>query len=425
MISRYADPVIDAVWGDLMKYTQWMTIERVVAGVQAQHQIIPAVAAHQIGGFGLVHTKFMSDVADEEKTCGHDFVAFLNVWKQHLLRQDGAEGARWLHYGLTSSDVQDTALAMRLHAGSARVQQLVDPLLRLLADLGDQHLGTVRVARTHGQYAEPTTLGVKILEWRELVRRALGRLGDATRATQVGKLSGPVGTYAHNPPEVEREALAVLDLLPAVGCSQVIPRDGLAHWAHCVAGLGTACEQIALDFWLLAQSGIEEVAEGYPDGRRGSSSMPHKCNPATAEKIRSLADWARQCAASLQPSGLALERDLTHSARERIAIPSLLHAVCHVLWSTEQLLLDAKIDAKRMLQNLGDAGHAPFTSGVALALVQSGETREWAESAVQAWANHEPHADTLFEDRPGVQLAMQPDYYTRNLEHLRERFETP
>lgn len=422
MIDRYRDPYVTNIWSDSNKITNWCLVERLAARAQADLNIIPRAAADEICEH-LIHAteKTVADVADEEREhTGHDFVAFLNVWRAHLRRQGCDEGARWLHHGFTSSDIQDTTMAINLVTSSNYLRaHLVNPLVDLLKDLADQHMGTVRVARTHGQYAEPTTLGVKLVEWLELVRRAEIRLETSQLEVGVGKLSGPVGSYAHNPPQVETATMDAFGLEVARGCSQIVTRDRLAHWAHCVAGLATACEQVALDFWLLAQSGVEEVREGT---RVGSSSMPHKRNPVTSEKIQSLADWARRCSDSLQRYPLGLERTLTHSARERIAIPSLLHAVAHVLKVTDELLRGAQFDAKRMLQNLDDAGHAPYTSGVALALVRSGETREWSESAAVAWMAHEPDADALFEGRPGVREWMTHERYIARIDGaLRDR----
>lgn len=425
MISRYRDPAIKGLWSEENKYKLWMLVERVAAVAQARHQVIPAGARDGIEQHGRIDPKVVQDIADREETTGHDFVAFLDVWREQLRRAGAEDGARFLHFGLTSSDVQDTALGMLLWQSSTYVQELLSPLMRLLVDLGDQHLGTVRVARTHGQYAEPTTLGVKIMEWLELLKRSSCRLGDAARGVAVGKLSGPVGTYAHNPPEVELEAMGLLDLGSAWGSSQVIARDRLAHWAYCVAAVATACEQIALDFWLLAQSGVQEVQEGYPEGRRGSSSMPHKRNPVTAEKIRGLAHAARRFSEMLQGRVLPLERDIHHSALERIAIPDLLHATCHILVSTDSLLRHAQIDVKRMLANLEDADTEPYTSGVVLALVRLGYARDRAEEWARRWDQADLGGD--FEGAASmpseVRAAMSSDYYTRHLEALRYRFD--
>lgn len=392
MDTRYAHPTVSALWSPVGTYRIWLEIEQAIASAQAKHGVIPQGAAdainhwHELPGARLVGTD-AATIARYELETRHDVAAFL-MWFRKEIREDAA---RWVHFGLTSSDVVDTALGLRFHRLHDPVGAAVDDLWKLIEQLGRTHANTPTLAYTHGQPAEPTSLGARIWQWQSMLGRSGARLQDVMIEMELCKVSGPVGTYAHNPPDVERTAAERLGLEPAgLGCSQVIPRDRLAAWASAAAGVVAVCAKIAVDCRLAAHRG--ELVEVKQDGQVGSSAMPHKSNPITAEKISGLARLAAGYASMLQPVDLWDERDISHSSVERVAVPDLFHVLLHALASTRRMLAVAHWDTERMAGRLEGAGRLPYTAWRTLGMVRHGlASREQAERGALEWASHPEH----------------------------------
>lgn len=343
--------------------------------------IIPQEAADQIcnSRLELDYTTMIDAIAEHESRTQHDLAAFLAWWRCFL----PPLGSRWLHYGLTSSDVIETANSLMMRDSQVEVESIGKSLVYTLSELSDQNSNTFFLGRTHGQPAEPTSLKIKVKEWENLIKRTLLQLEYASQELTLCKLSGPIGTYAHNSPAVERRVAASLELLPAgSGCSQVIPRDRLSHWAQCAAALVGACAKITTDFRLLASFG--EVSEGWPSDRVGSTSMPHKRNPVNAEKVCGMARLAYSYADMLRPVDLWGERDISHSSVERVAVPDLFHAVIHALETTNDILINADWHTDVMIKNLEAAGDTIYSAARVFRMINQSETVTRAEAEKNA-----------------------------------------
>jgi adenylosuccinate lyase len=389
MNIRYTNTLISDLWSRTTQYDLWAQIEAVVAGVQGDMGIIPSPAADCIQQ-GLdtfrqhLRTPELSgplllSIDATEADVRHDVVAFLRCAGEFC-----SDGAPYLHYGMTSSDLVDTTLAIRLRLAAPLVAERVGGLDDLLAIGLDTHRQTPMLGRTHGQPAEPITLGLRFNQWMGM----LGRANDAleyTEEVQTGKISGPVGSYSHLQLEVERRVAMLLGVwTDPGGCTQVVPRDMLARWANACAGLIAACGKIATDIRLMAARG--EVQERHRPGQVGSSSMPHKHNPIAAEQICGMVRLAQGYAAMLQPIDLWEDRDISHSCVERVAVPDLLHVVCHTLEATAQLVADLHWCTGVMDSNLRAADRQPYSAWKLLQLIRDGYERQEAEHAVKEWA---------------------------------------
>lgn len=398
MIPRYQHPEVARLWSDGEQYKQWLLIGRTVVHVQGEHGIIDPAVAQSIIDCGVGPSDLGEPevllIQKLEQTTGHDVAAFLQWWRAQL-----GENARFTHLGLTSSDLVDTALGMRFAELEPEYWRTIDRLQNRLTDLIRIYAQTPVLAYTHGQPAEPTTLGIRAQGWHGMLNRASARLSVAWGAMRIGKLSGPVGTYAHNPTGVELAVSLLLGLQPhGPGASQVVPRDRMAHWASCAAQLVQVLAKVGTDFRLMAHRG--EVVEGWPEGRVGSSAMPHKKNPVTAEKLSGLARLAAGYAAMLQPVDLWDERDISHSSVERVAVPDLLHVLFHAMEAASGLMNSAW-NEQVMQANLDRAGVLPYTAWYARQSMAQGFSPEEARRHANIWAEHfNPLADPPFTEPP-------------------------
>lgn len=386
MDIRYQDQRITDLWSTETSYKLWVRIEREVAVAQGTTGVIPRDSSIAIWNAVVpneITSESVAAIAEIEKETRHDVAAFLR-WYEGRPRM--GEHGRYVHFGLTSSDLVDTAMGIRFARSLRWAQEAASDTLRATSRIMAEHATTPALGYTHGQPAEPTTLGIRANQWLDMLARAQLRVETAWRSMQVGKLSGPVGTYAHNSPELEWTVLDRLGLYLPGGVSQVVPRDRLAAWASATSGIVQVCAKIATDFRLMAHRG--EVREGWPEGRIGSSAMPHKKNPVTAEQICGMARLARGYASMLEPVDLWDERDISHSSVERVAIPDLMHVVLHTLQATTALLTDAVWDQTAMMGTMGWlTRRQSYTAWRALRAIGAGATRDEAREIAQEWAN--------------------------------------
>jgi adenylosuccinate lyase len=341
---------------------------------------VPAAGARSVRARARVPTP--ARVAELERTTNHDVAAFVDAVSSDL----GADG-RWFHYGLTSSDVLDTALSLTVQAAGALVHEGIERAATVTLARAEEHRHTVTIGRTHGVHAEPTTFGLKLLGWVFQLERDRVRLESALAGLRVGKLSGAVGTYASTTPEVERIACEALGLEPAPVSTQILQRDRHAELLSALAILASSLERFALEVRHLARTEVREVEEPFAPGQKGSSAMPHKRNPITAERICGLARLVRGLSSvALENVALWHERDISHSSAERVALPDAFLAVDYMLdrfaWLVEKLV----VRPERMRANLEATGGLFYSQRLLLALVESGLERDEAYRAVQRHA---------------------------------------
>ena len=368
------------VWSDEAKLETWLTVELAVLDAWAQVGTIQASTARAVRENAGVPTT--ERVAELERTTNHDVAAFVDAVSSEL----GAEG-RWFHYGLTSSDVVDTALALTVQAAGDLVREGLDRAIRAVDLRADEHRLTVTIGRTHGVHAEPTTFGLKLLGWAFQLERDRDRLDAALAGMRVGKLSGAVGTYATTTPEVERIACEALGLEPAPSSTQILQRDRHAAVLSTLAGIASSLERFALEIRHLARTEVREVEEPFMPGQKGSSAMPHKRNPIVSERICGLARIVRGYAlVGLENVALWHERDISHSSAERIALPDAFLAVDYALDRFAWLVEGLVVRPERMRANLEATGGLFFSQRLLLALVESGLDRDTAYRHVQRHA---------------------------------------
>jgi adenylosuccinate lyase len=341
---------------------------------------VPARAVESIRAGARVPTP--ERVAEIERTTNHDLAAFVDVVAEGL----GDDG-RWLHYGLTSSDVIDTALSLAVQAAGALVLDGVDAALDAVVTRADEHRDTLTIGRTHGVHAEPTTFGLKLAGWAFQLARDHRRLEHAVEGLRVGKLSGAVGTYASTAPEVERLACEALGLEPAPSSTQILQRDRHAELLSALALLASSLERFALEVRHLARTEVREVEEPFGRGQKGSSAMPHKRNPIVAERICGLARLVRGFAlVGLENVALWHERDISHSSAERVVLPDAFLAVDYMLDRFTWLVGGLVVRPERMRANVESTGGLFFSQRLLLALVESGLGRDEAYRSVQGHA---------------------------------------
>ena len=368
------------VWSDEAKLERWLSVELAVADAWAQVGAIPVASARAIRERAQVPTP--ARVADLERTTNHDVAAFVDAVASEL----GADG-RWFHYGLTSSDVLDTALALTIQSSGSLVRDGVVRASNAVLARADEHRDTVTIGRTHGVHAEPTTFGLKLLGWAFQLDRDRGRLEHALEGLRVGKLSGAVGTYATTTPEVERIACDALGLEPAPSSTQVLQRDRHAELLSALAILASSLDRFALEIRHLARTEVREVEEPFARGQKGSSSMPHKRNPIVSERICGLARVVRGYAVvGLENIALWHERDITHSSAERVVLPDAFLAIDYMLDRFAWLVEGLVVRPERMRANLEATGGLFFSQRLLLALVESGLARDDAYRLVQRHA---------------------------------------
>ncbi len=365
------------IWSDEGKLQAWVEVELAATAAWAELGVVPAAAARALQEQTRPPTP--ERVAELEAPLHHDTAAFVDAVAEQL----GEEG-RWFHYGLTSSDVVDTALALQIREAGALIVEELDRALAVVVARAEQHRTTLQIGRTHGVHAEPTTFGLKLAGWAFELDRSRKRMARALEGMRVGKLSGAVGTYAATDPELERIACERLGLEPAPTSTQVIQRDRHAELLNALALTASSLDKFALEIRHLARTEVAEVQEPFGRGQKGSSAMPHKRNPVVAERICGLARVVRAAAiVGLENVALWHERDISHSSAERVVIPDAFLAVDYMLDRFSWLMEGLIVREERMRRNLEDSHFLFFSQRVLLALIESGLSRDDAYQLVQ------------------------------------------
>ncbi len=405
MIPRYTREQMGQLWSDAHRFGLWFEIELTACEVMAEHGLVPAAVAAGLRRRGwTMGPEDVAAIAAIEAETRHDVIAFLT----HLERRLGPE-ARYLHLGMTSSDVLDTALALQLRDACDHLLAGLDDLRRAVAGQAEAHRRTIMVGRTHGIHAEPMTFGLVLALWWAELGRQRRRLAAAREAVAVGKLSGAVGTFAHLPPEIEAGVCKRLGLQPAPISNQVVQRDRHAELFCSLANLGASLEKMAVNLRHLQRTEVGEAAEPFGSGQRGSSAMPHKKNPIGSENLTGAARLLRAHAgAALENVALWHERDISHSSVERVIAPDATILADYALARMTRMMDGLVVDAERMRRNLEATGGLVFSQTVLLALVRSGLERERAYTLIQrnalaAYQGERPLEQLLLDDAEVVE----------------------
>lgn len=424
MIPRYALPRMTSVWEPQNRYATWLRVELLASEAWAELGVVPREALAVIqerASFDL------NRIQEIEREVRHDVIAFVSAVAERV----GPE-ARYLHFGLTSYDVVDTALALQLQQAADILLEDLEALRLVIADLAQHHKRTIMVGRTHGIHAEPVTFGLKLLLWYSEVERNLDRLRRAKESVAYGKLSGAVGTFAHLPLSVEMYVCTRLGLKPAPISSQILSRDRHAEFMLTLALIGTSLDKFATEIRHLQRTEVREVEEPFVEGQKGSSAMPHKRNPVACEQVSGLARLLRSYAqASLENVPLWHERDISHSSVERVVLPDATILLDYLLVRFREVMEGLRVYPNQMRHNLELTGGLVFSEAVLLALIGKGLSREEAYRMVQrhamkAWESHEPFKPLLLAD-PEICRHLSPaevkncfdlDYHLRHLDDI-------
>ena len=426
MIPRYSTPEMDAVWSDTSKFARWLEVELLATEGHAAVGVVPQKAATICReNAPVADDAFLQKILDREAITDHDVAAFVDVTQDAINDPAGS----WIHYGLTSSDVGDTALCWAMRDAADLMIDASTELLEALISLAHEHRDTVMIGRTHGIHAEPTTFGAKVALWALQIDRDRKRLRTARAAVAVMKLSGAVGTYSNIPPEVEQFVGDALGLAP-VPATQVIARDRHAEFLYACSSVAATCELVAVELRHLQRTEVREVQEGFKPGQKGSSAMPHKRNPISAETISGLARIVRSnLLAGLQDIALWHERDISHSSVERVILPDSSQLAFYMMRRLRQLLAGLIVMPERMQANLDASYGLVFSQPVLLSLVQGGKTRDEAyrivqRNAMQAWDEGTAFR-TLLEADADVDNAVLDDAFDlrRSLSNLGRVFD--
>ncbi|MFM8625736.1 MAG: adenylosuccinate lyase [Actinomycetota bacterium] len=380
MIPRYSTPETDALFSEEGKMRRWLEVElAVVDALEADGTAPLGTAARCRANAPVIDASFVARVEAREAVTNHDVAAFVDVVQESIGMPHGA----WVHHGLTSTDVVDTALCWALRDACDLIGTAITDLLGVVSTLAEDHRSSAMVGRTHGIHAEPTTFGAKVALWGLQLLRDRDRLREARARIAVCKLSGAVGTHSNLAPSVEERVAGVLGLT-AVPATQVIARDRHAEYLWVLASIGTTLESIAVELRHLQRTEVNEVREGFAAGQKGSSAMPHKRNPISAENISGLSRVLRANAqVGLQDVALWHERDISHSSAERIVLPDSSSLALYAVRRTTRLLSSLEVDTARMRANLDASNGVVFSQSVLLALVAVGTSRDDAYRAVQ------------------------------------------
>jgi adenylosuccinate lyase len=432
MIDRYTLPEMGRIWSEAHKYELWCRVEFLVLEAHARAGTVPA---ETVGPVRSAPPPTPEAVAAVEAVTDHDVIAFLTAWADNTVPRSAAA---YVHYGMTSSDLLDTALAVQLAEATDIILAKADRLVAVLRDHALAHRNTLRSGRSHGVHAEPDLWGHRVADFAFAAARSRDRVRRAREAVAVGKLSGPVGSYSNIDPAVEAEVMPALGLHAADVATQVVMRDGIAEWASALAVLATVCEAVALEVRHGQRTEVRELAEPFRAGQKGSSAMPHKKNPIRSERICGLARVVRSYVIPVT-EGIPLwhERDISHSSVERIALPDAAIATDYLLHLTAGLVDGLVVDTAQMRANMNITNGLLYSSAVLLELVSSGLSREEAYALVQAaamdtWDNQIPFRDSLLTegkrqgmviDEAALDRAFRAENYVARLGHVFERLE--
>ncbi|HWY46169.1 MAG TPA: adenylosuccinate lyase [Bryobacteraceae bacterium] len=384
MIDRYTRAEMGRFWSEENKYRQWLEVELATAEALAETGEVPEEAAKLL----RKHAGFtVARIQEVEREVRHDVIAFTTVVAESMAAAGHAEASRWLHYGLTSNDVVDTAQALMLRSASEVISKGINSLSEILKARALEFKHAIQIGRTHGVHAEPITFGLKLALFYDEIHRNLTRFCAAAEDLRVGKISGAVGTFGHIGPEAEDRICRRLGLKPAPIASQVISRDRHANYVSALALIAAALEKIALEIRHLQRTEVREVEEPFAAGQKGSSAMPHKRNPIVSEQICGLARVVRSNAqAAFEDVALWHERDISHSSVERIILPDSTILVDYMLSKTEWLIAGLRVNPARMQKNLELTKGLVFSGQLLLDLTAAGMLREDAYRIVQAHA---------------------------------------
>jgi adenylosuccinate lyase len=424
VIPRYTRERIGSVWTDQRKMDAWLDVELAATDAWAAEGVVPAEAAaacRERASFTV------EAVAEREKETGHDVAAFVDVVADSV----GPEG-RWIHYGLTSSDVLDTALALQLREACGIVLEGALAYRDALIETAREHRDTLTVGRTHGVHAEPTTFGLRMAGFAFEADRNLGRLRRAAETVAVGKLSGAVGSYASIPPQVEERVMQALGLRREHASTQIVPRDRHAELLGAVALAGAGLERFGQEIRNLQRTEVREVEEPFAAGaQKGSSAMPHKRNPILAERVCGLARVLRGYAqAGVENVALWHERDISHSGAERVILPDATILLDYMQHLGRRIVTGMTVHTERMRENVELTHGALYSQRALTALVESGMGRDEAyrlvqEAAQRAWDSGTPFRELLAQAAPDLDLdeVLDPSAYLRHVDVVYERLE--
>ena len=393
MIPRYTLPAMARIWSDENKYNCWLQVEVAASQALAAAGMVPQEAADTIRDRGAFTVDRINEIEAEVR---HDVIAFTTTVAEHIADPNAS---RWLHYGLTSTDVVDTAQSLQLREASAIIRAGIVRLGEVLKTRAVEFKHTPSIGRTHGVHAEPTTFGLKLLLWYSEVQRNLVRFDAAAEDLRVGKLSGAVGTFGHLKPEHEEAICKALNLRPVDVATQVVQRDRHAAYVATLAVLVSTLDKIATEVRHLQRTEVREAEEFFSEKQKGSSAMPHKRNPITSEQISGLARVVRANAqTAFENVALWHERDISHSSAERVILPDSTILADYLLQKTATLIEKLLVYPKRMLKNLESTGGLIFSGQLLLDLTESGMSREDAYRLVQTHAMNSWKNDLTFRD---------------------------
>ena len=411
MIPRYTRPEMGRIWSDENKFRQWLEVELAASEALAEMGVVPEEAARALRAHAGFDTARILEI---EKEVRHDVIAFTTAVAESMQAAGCGEASRWLHYGLTSNDVVDTAQALQIRQACHILLGGLERLRGVLKRRAFEFKDAVQIGRTHGVHAEPITFGLKLAIWHGEAGRNLERLRAAAEDLRVGKISGAVGTFAHISPEAEERICTRLGLKPALVTSQVIQRDRHAFLIATLALVTALCEKIALEVRHLQRTEVREAEEYFAKGQKGSSAMPHKRNPVTCEQICGLARVVRANAqAAFEDIALWHERDISHSSVERIILPDSTVLTDYLLGKTTQLVDQLLVYPERMRRNLEMTRGLVFSGQLLLDLAAAGMLRETAyrlvqTHAMQAWEQESDFRSAIEAD-PEIRAAMTPE----------------
>ena len=414
------------VWSDKSKYDKWLLVELAACEAWAEEGVVPQEDLQRLRSA----TYSLERVNEEMERTRHDMAAFLHAVTEGL----GPEG-RWLHLGLTTQDVWDTATSLQLTDAAGLLDEETGGMLDALREKALEHKQTIMMGRTHGVHAEPITFGLKMALWWDEMRRNRERLAQAKQAIAVGKVSGPVGTHATVPPSVEALVCRRLGLQPAAVSSQVLQRDRHAQFVTTLALVAASLEKFATEIRGLQRTEVHEVAEAFPEGQPGSSSMPHKRNPELSERVCGMARLMRgHAVTALENVALWGERDISHSSAERVILPDSCLALDYILDLFAGVIRNMSVYPERMRQNMESTGGVVFSQRVMLAMVEKGASREDAYAAAHRLAMRSSDEGKDFRELvrsdPDIADRLAPaeldelfdySYYVRHVDEIFER----
>ncbi len=427
MIDRYTRPEIGQIWSEENKIRKWLEVELAALEALARYGYIPKNIPAKVRAKARFSVKRIQAI---ERTVQHDVIAFLTNLAEHV----GPAG-RFVHYGLTSSDILDTALALQLKEASRILIREIKSLIESLRVKARLHQKTLMAGRTHGVYAEPTTFGLKMALFYAEFKRNLERLENAAKGVAVGKISGAVGTFANVDPKVEAHVCKRLGLEAAPISTQILQRDRHAEYIAVIAIIGGSLEKLATEIRNLQKTETREVEEYFGEGQKGSSAMPHKRNPITCERVAGLSRILRGNAiAAMENISLWHERDITHSSVERVIFPDSTILLDYMLSTMNEVIRKLVVYPGKMLENLEKSRGMVFSQGLLLALVRKGLTREKAygliqEAAKKVWENGLDLKDAALEDprivrhlgEKEIESVFDYGYHTKNVKQIFKR----